>query len=150
MCFKPIQIFAFWDDAAHSWVARCEDIPEIAAKAESRQALSDKLTAIVLNLKKEYGGFPGAEVPVEVLWQALPNMPSHEDSAQGKMDRVRQIEREIATLRPDELAAFRDWFIAYDGEMWDRRIEADATAGKLDRLAEAAVAEHRTGKTTRW
>jgi hypothetical protein len=30
---------------------------------------------------------------------------------------------------------------------WDRQIEADAAAGKLDFLADEAPAEHRAGKT---
>ncbi len=146
MCFKPIQIFAFWDDAAGSWVARSQDIPNLAAKAESRQALSAKLKTIVVELQREFGGSPGAEIPVEILWKAPPQRRPDEDR-QSRSERVRRLEREIAALLPDELTAFRAWFVAYDGEMWDRQIEADASTGKLDRLAEAALAEHRAGKT---
>ena len=32
-------------------------------------------------------------------------------------------------------------------DAWDRQIEADAKAGKLDRLAEEALEEFRAGKT---
>ena len=35
-----------------------------------------------------------------------------------------------------------------DAEAWDREIEADAQTGKLDRMAEEALKEYRTGKTT--
>ena len=43
-------------------------------------------------------------------------------------------------------------FLAGLGEIdfqdaWDRQIEADIKAGRLDRLAEEALAEHRAGKT---
>jgi hypothetical protein len=30
---------------------------------------------------------------------------------------------------------------------WDKELEADAKAGKLDRLAERALREHRAGKS---
>jgi len=63
------------------------------------------------------------------------------------MTDIRAIEREIERLDDKTFAAFRDWFIAYENARWDRRIEADAAAGKLDPLVEEALAEHRTGKT---
>lgn len=63
------------------------------------------------------------------------------------MTDIRAIEREIERLDDKTFAAFRDWFIAYGNARWDRQIEADATAGKLDPLVEEALAEHRTGKT---
>lgn len=149
MCFKPIRIFAFWDDAVHCWVARSDDMPRISATAESRQALSAKLKVILDELQKEYGGQPGAELPVEVVWQPPPASPSESDRASARSARVRQLEREVAALTPEELAAFREWFVAHDNELWDRQIVADAAAGKLDALAEAALGEHRAGKTTR-
>ena len=36
--------------------------------------------------------------------------------------------------------------IDFDDE-WDREIEADAKAGRLDRFAEEAIREHREGKS---
>jgi hypothetical protein len=41
----------------------------------------------------------------------------------------------------------RSWFLAYEADLWDQRIEADAANGKLDWLADAALGEHRAGKT---
>lgn len=43
-------------------------------------------------------------------------------------------------------------FLAGLGEIdfqdaWDRQIEADIKSGRLDRLAEEALADHRAGKT---
>jgi hypothetical protein len=32
------------------------------------------------------------------------------------------------------LAEFRRWFAEFDAAAWDRQLEADATAGKLDAL----------------
>jgi hypothetical protein len=59
------------------------------------------------------------------------------------MTRVAKLENEIRQLNRDELAAFRDWFRKYDSDEWDREIEKDVLAGRLDRLAEEAIAEKR-------
>jgi hypothetical protein len=63
------------------------------------------------------------------------------------MTRVQKLEREIKELTRTELAAFRQWFQEYDATQWDRQIEEDALAGKFDRLAEKALADHRAGRT---
>ncbi len=63
------------------------------------------------------------------------------------MTRVESLEREIAKLTPEELAAFREWFANYDADAWDRQIEDDVRAGKLDRLADVALAAHDRGET---
>lgn len=63
------------------------------------------------------------------------------------MSKVQDIEREIQKLTPSELEAFRKWFRQYDSAEWDRQIEEDARAGKLDKLAEEALAAHRAGKS---
>jgi hypothetical protein len=59
---------------------------------------------------------------------------------------VESLEQAVAALPPDALAEFRHWFAEFDGVAWDARIEADALAGKLDTLADEALAEHRAGK----
>jgi hypothetical protein len=64
------------------------------------------------------------------------------------MRKVEKIEDEIRALSSEELAAFREWFREFDAEAWDREIEADALAGKLDALADRAISDHRAGKTT--
>lgn len=60
---------------------------------------------------------------------------------------LKQLEETVAHLPPDELARFREWFLEFDSEHWDRKIDADVTAGRLDRLAAAAMADHRAGRT---
>jgi hypothetical protein len=55
------------------------------------------------------------------------------------------IENAIEKLPPRELARFRAWFEAFDAGQFDAAIERDAHAGKLDGLAEEALAEHRGG-----
>jgi hypothetical protein len=55
------------------------------------------------------------------------------------------IEKAVEQLPPRELARFRAWFVAFDTSQFDAAIERDAKAGKLDGLAEEALAEYRTG-----
>ena len=61
------------------------------------------------------------------------------------MTRVETLERKIADLSSPELAEFRDWFIQFDAEQWDREIEEDVANGKLDGLAETALRSFRAG-----
>jgi hypothetical protein len=53
------------------------------------------------------------------------------------------IEKAVEQLPPRELARFRAWFEAFDASQFDAAIERDARAGKLDALAEEALAELR-------
>jgi len=55
------------------------------------------------------------------------------------MRKIKNIEHEIQGLSPSELAAFRKWFREFDAEAWDRQIEEDIQAGKLDALANGAI-----------
>ena len=64
------------------------------------------------------------------------------------MSRIEQIESQIKKLDPDELNAFRRWFLQFDAETWDQQIEADSQNGKLLFLAERALEDHRAGKST--
>ena len=64
------------------------------------------------------------------------------------MGKIEKIEQEIQTLSPEELARFRAWFLEYDWAQWDRQIERDAEAGRLDELAAKALRDHAAGKTT--
>jgi hypothetical protein len=63
------------------------------------------------------------------------------------MTTAEDIEKAIEQLPPQELARFRAWFEAFDSDQFDAAIERDARAGKLDALAEEAIAAHRAGKS---
>ena len=63
------------------------------------------------------------------------------------MSRVEEIEIQITALTPEELQAFRAWFAEFDAALWDRQLEADAAAGKLDGLAKQALKDHREGRS---
>lgn len=65
------------------------------------------------------------------------------------MSKVYDAEQLVAKLTAAELADFRRWFIAFDQDAWDRQFETDASAGKLDMLAEEALAVHAAGRSTK-
>jgi len=60
---------------------------------------------------------------------------------------VKEIERAVEQLTQDQLAEFRAWYEKFDAATWDRQIEEDIAAGKLDALADAAIADHKAGRT---
>jgi hypothetical protein len=59
---------------------------------------------------------------------------------------IEDIEKAVSKLPPDDLARFRAWFEEFDGARFDSKIERDAKAGTLDRLAEQALADFRNGR----
>jgi Sec-independent protein translocase protein TatA len=62
------------------------------------------------------------------------------------MSTVLEIESAITKLKPQEIRAVGEWLDELREAMWDRQIEADAKAGKLDSLIKKAKADHRAGK----
>lgn len=62
------------------------------------------------------------------------------------MTKLEQIEKSITELSPEELKAFAAWFEALQADIWDRQIEADVKAGRLDKLVAEARAEIAAGK----
>jgi hypothetical protein len=63
------------------------------------------------------------------------------------MTTAEDIEKAVEQLAPRELARFRAWFEAFDAEQFDAAIERDSRAGKLDALADDALAAHRAGRS---
>ena len=59
---------------------------------------------------------------------------------------VQELESAISELSPDELARFTEWFDAYKADEWDRQIEADAEAGRLDGLIREAEDDISAGR----
>ena len=62
------------------------------------------------------------------------------------MSEVEQLEQRIENLPPRDLAKLRAWFVEFDARVWDDQIEADAKAGKLDRLISEALADYEAGR----
>jgi hypothetical protein len=63
------------------------------------------------------------------------------------VSQIEMLEQNVKQLSPSELSAFRAWFMEFDAAQWDRQLETDSETGKLDRLAQSALEEHRAGKT---
>lgn len=64
------------------------------------------------------------------------------------MGKIEIIEQQVQALSAEELARFRAWFLEYDWAAWDRQLESDVAAGKLDALADKALRDHAAGKST--
>ena len=62
------------------------------------------------------------------------------------MSTIEEIEKAVSKLAPDELVRFRAWFDEFEAARFDEKIERDAKSGKLDRLAEQALADYRAGR----
>jgi len=63
------------------------------------------------------------------------------------MSTVEAITSAIAQLPPEQVVQIRAWLTEYDERQWDEQIAQDERAGRLDALAERALAEHRAGRT---
>lgn len=63
------------------------------------------------------------------------------------MIQVELLEQYIAELDDNSFSKLRDWINEFDQIRWDKKLEADSNAGKLDFLINAALAEHEAGKT---
>jgi hypothetical protein len=64
------------------------------------------------------------------------------------MSRVENLEGQVKQLTAEELRAFREWFVQFDSEAWDRQFESDVQSGKLDELAARAVRDYKAGRAT--
>lgn len=62
------------------------------------------------------------------------------------MPTLEDIERAASELPQEQLARFRAWFEEFEATRFDQRIERDAKAGRLDRLAEQALSDFRAGR----
>ena len=65
-----------------------------------------------------------------------------------KMKTVEEIVESVKKLPPAEICRLADELKRLNlADLWDARIEEDLRAGRLDHLADEAVAEFRAGKT---
>ncbi len=63
---------------------------------------------------------------------------------------VEEIKTAITQLSPDELTELATWFEEFQSEAWDRQIEADVEAGRLDKLIKQAEEEYEAGCNESW
>jgi uncharacterized membrane protein YccC len=59
---------------------------------------------------------------------------------------LKEIEAAISRLPDEELATFAEWFEEYLADAWDRRIEADIQAGRLDKAGREADEDFDAGR----
>jgi hypothetical protein len=64
------------------------------------------------------------------------------------MSTVHEIAQAIRALGKKDLAQLREWFAAFDAELWDRQLEQDVAAGRLDRFADEALQDLNEGRCT--
>ena len=56
------------------------------------------------------------------------------------MMEIEILKQHIAKLDKESFAKLRDWFFELDQARWDKQLEADVKAGKLDCLGDEAIA----------
>ena len=61
-------------------------------------------------------------------------------------NRLAELETAVERLDEKNYGEFRKWFLEHDWEVWDRELETDAAAGRLDFLAREARDAKRCGK----
>jgi hypothetical protein len=61
---------------------------------------------------------------------------------------LEELQEAIRKLSPDELRVFREWFWEFDGQIWDKQLEEDIEAGRLDKFAEEAIRDRIEGRCT--
>lgn len=57
-----------------------------------------------------------------------------------------ELESAVTHLPAEQLAAFARWFEEYLADEWDRRIEEDIRAGRLDEAGRQADADFEAGR----
>lgn len=62
------------------------------------------------------------------------------------MEDLTEIQQAIMALPESDYVELRQWFSELDREKWDRQIEADSRAGKLDFLISDALDEKEKGR----
>jgi hypothetical protein len=65
------------------------------------------------------------------------------------MTKLEEIEAAVAQLSPEDLKKLRAWLDELDERLFDEKVERDAKAGKLDKLAAKAIAEDDAGATSK-
>ena len=61
---------------------------------------------------------------------------------------VEELEVIVSRLSSEELARFSDWFEEFLADQWDREIEADILAGRLDSAGKQAEDDFEAGRCT--
>ena len=55
---------------------------------------------------------------------------------------ITELEQAVTQLSDEELARFRAWFDEYYADLWDKQIEEDVKAGRLNKIIVEVDAEY--------
>jgi len=58
---------------------------------------------------------------------------------------IAELEKAVTELSEQDLIRFREWFDEYYADMWDKQIEEDVKAGRLDNLLAEVDEEYNAG-----
>ncbi len=61
---------------------------------------------------------------------------------------IEELEREVSQLPAEEFWKFSEWFEEFKADQWDKQIEEDILAGRLDVLAKHVDEEFLAGHAT--
>jgi hypothetical protein len=61
---------------------------------------------------------------------------------------VEELQSAVERLSPEEMARFSEWFEDFVADQWDRQIEADIRAGRLDAAGKKADEDFEAGRCT--
>lgn len=59
---------------------------------------------------------------------------------------VKEIESAISQLPPAKVAELAEWFEEFHAQLWDKQLEEDVKAGRLDSLLREADQDHESGR----
>jgi hypothetical protein len=102
-------------------------------------SISSASTAFVIIKSVDFISQPSRGGSPNGMHTVRPN-PSIERTSTGRSCQT------LGSKNSRHLAEFRRWFAEFDLTVWDRQIEADALAGKLDNLLAEAEEDYKTGQ----
>jgi predicted secreted Zn-dependent protease len=91
------------------------------------------------------GGSNPSLSAIDFIRQALRSRANDCDELTA-MTTVEDFEKAVAELPHDQHVRFRAWFEELEAARFDQRIERGMKAGRLDRLADQALADFRAGR----
>jgi hypothetical protein len=103
--------------------------------------ISLQLTGQMPRSQSRVSPMTNAEARLQGLCRLVRRSKIHE------MTTVKEITAAIAELPPEQVEQIRVWLQERAEAEWDAQIEQDERAGRLDALADRALAEHRAGRT---
>ena len=62
------------------------------------------------------------------------------------MTEIEELETAVINLPDDKLYQFSQWFEEFMAEQWDKKIEADILAGRLDKIAQQVDDDFNEGR----